>query len=337
MSKIFQKIIITLCLACEFFIAGSALAVDIPFQPEDAGTVEVTLHETDTNDNSAEDSRESPVDQAGVIQLRTIMLNAYYLLKYAIIAVAVGFITLSGIRLITAGKNIEEEISQAKLNLKWVSYGLFTFLILDVFVSTFFGQGELSGLIFSDTSNDAVLYQTATGFTRELFHFLNFILSFASLIGVLIIIISAITITGAFGNENTISKQKKISMVVILGLVIIALAKTVVGRVIFGIAGYDEAGDIVTTGGEIVAREDIGFLVNAQAGTNEIIGIANYILGFIGVAALVMFVYGGLRMIMAQGDSGAIDKAKEIMTSAIIGIIIAICSFTLVATFINPY
>lgn len=338
MLKFFQKIILGLTLACALFGASGVLAVEIPFDPEDAGTVEVTVQDSE-NTVGAEDSRESPVDQAGVIQLRAIMLNAYFFLKYSLIVVAVGYLSLNGIYLVTAGKNIEEKVTKAKANIKWIIYGLFGFLMIDTFVGAFFGQGDVAGMIFHDTTNDSVLYQTATKFTYELFSLTDFLLSFASLLGVLIIIISALTIVGAFGNENIISSQKKISMVVVGGLVIIALAKTVVGRVLFGIAGYDETGHIITDitkGGEVVSPKNVGFLVDAQAGTDEIIGIANYILGFVGILALVMFVYGGLRLVMAQGDSGAIDKAKSIMTSAIIGVVIAICSYTLVATFINP-
>lgn len=336
MKNLFQKIIVTACLAFALFGTSSALAVEVPFSPDEAGTVEVDLHQIDENDNTAEDFRESPEDQAGVIQIRAILLNVYYFLKYGIIALAVVFLSVTGIRLVTAGHSVDEEVSQGKENIKWVAYGLITFLMIDVFINTFFGQGSQSGTIFHDTTDSQVLYETASYLTREIFHLLDFILSFASLVGVLVIILSAITIVGSFGNESTISKQRKISMIVVGGLAIIALAKTVVGRVIFGIAGYDEIGDIVTTNGSIISREEVGFLVNAEAGTDEIIGIANYALGFVGLLALIMFVYGAARMVAARGDEGEIGKAKGVMVSAVIGVVIAVCSYTIVATFINP-
>ncbi len=341
MKNLLKKIVVALSLVF-LFSGAQALAIEIPFTPEDAGTVQIDVHDGDSAGFDDEFSQDgTQVNKAGVMQIRSALLNVYHFLRYVIVAVAIFTLSASGIYLVSAGKNIEEETSKAKLNIKWVVYGLVIFLMLDVFVGTFFGHGDKAGTIFNDLSNNAILYETGAYFSQEAFHLLDFLTSFISLVGVLIIIISAITIVGSFGNEGVISNQKKVSMVVVGGLIIIALAKTIVSRVLFGVtgAGYNTAGQIVITtnrGDTILPSDGVGFLVDAQAGTNEIIGIANYILGFVGILALVMFVYGGLRMVLARGDDGEVSKAKSIMISAVTGVVISICSFTLVATFINP-
>lgn len=61
----------------------------------------------------------------------------------------------------------------------------------------------------------------------------------------------------------------------------------------------------------------------------------NYLLGVIGILAVAMIVYGGFRWITAAGNPGRIQAAKEIITSAIIGLVLALTSVLLLRT-INP-
>jgi len=109
-------------------------------------------------------------------------------------------------------------------------------------------------------------------------------------------------------------------MVSMFGLVAMALSSTIINKVIFG---------------EEVISEN-GYVLSVQNGVNEILGIANYILGFISFFAVGFLVSGGLRMIMARGNDDEIGKAKAIMINAIAGIFIAIFSYAIVATFIAP-
>lgn len=81
------------------------------------------------------------------------------------------------------------------------------------------------------------------------------------------------------------------------------------------------------------------------AGTSvEINGstIANYIRGIfiifiwsVGVLAVVMVIYGGIKWVAAAGNPGLIGDAKDVITNAIIGLVIALTSF-LVLRLINP-
>jgi hypothetical protein len=54
--------------------------------------------------------------------------------------------------------------------------------------------------------------------------------------------------------------------------------------------------------------------------------IANLILGITGSLALLMFVYGGFKMITAAGESGKVDEGKTVLKNAIIGIVIIMTS-----------
>ena len=57
--------------------------------------------------------------------------------------------------------------------------------------------------------------------------------------------------------------------------------------------------------------------------------IIQYLLGLSGVIALVMFIYGGLSWMLAQGNQEKITKAKNTVVWAIIGLILIFSSYTI--------
>ncbi len=52
-------------------------------------------------------------------------------------------------------------------------------------------------------------------------------------------------------------------------------------------------------------------------------------LQLVGVAFLVLMVYGGFRWMTARGDAGQIDTAKETIIAAIIGLIVVVSAYAL--------
>ena len=60
------------------------------------------------------------------------------------------------------------------------------------------------------------------------------------------------------------------------------------------------------------------------------VNVANWILGIVGSLALLFFIYGGLWMIISSGKSEEIQKAKTILTNAIIGLIIVFMSWVII-------
>lgn len=71
-----------------------------------------------------------------------------------------------------------------------------------------------------------------------------------------------------------------------------------------------------------------------RCGFNDIVqtfvNFAKMILGFVGTAVLVYFVYGGFVWLTAAGDSTKISKGKEIIVNTVIGLIIVFGAYTIV-------
>ena len=69
----------------------------------------------------------------------------------------------------------------------------------------------------------------------------------------------------------------------------------------------------------------------------RVIGI---ILSFIGVIFLGLMIYGGLMWMMAEGNEQKVGKAKDLITNAIIGLIIVFTAYAITAflgqKFIQP-
>lgn len=64
--------------------------------------------------------------------------------------------------------------------------------------------------------------------------------------------------------------------------------------------------------------------------------IIRVVLGFLGIIALVLILYAGWLYMTSGGDSAKVDKAKKILSNALIGLIIILSAFA-IATFIINY
>ncbi len=65
--------------------------------------------------------------------------------------------------------------------------------------------------------------------------------------------------------------------------------------------------------------------------------ISNTLIFLVGAIAVIMLIIGGLRYVTSNGEAASIKGAKDTITYAIIGIIVAILSFALVSFVIGRF
>lgn len=65
------------------------------------------------------------------------------------------------------------------------------------------------------------------------------------------------------------------------------------------------------------------------------VNISKWILAISGSATLLMFVYGGLKMLLSEGSSDKVTEAKSIITGAVIGLFIIFASYTIIGFALN--
>lgn len=92
-----------------------------------------------------------------------------------------------------------------------------------------------------------------------------------------------------------------------------------------------------------VALAQVGNIVPSQISpTNNIITVVQAIVRFIlivaFVLAFVMLLVGGIRWIMAGGDEKSVEKARNTITAALIGLVVVLIAYAIiriVETFFN--
>jgi hypothetical protein len=62
-----------------------------------------------------------------------------------------------------------------------------------------------------------------------------------------------------------------------------------------------------------------------------IIKVLKFIIGIIGTLAVVVIVIAGFKMVMSQGNTEAIEGAKKSITWAVIGLVVTLLAYTIVA------
>lgn len=89
--------------------------------------------------------------------------------------------------------------------------------------------------------------------------------------------------------------------------------------------------DITTDQPGIIAQ-----LSGGQTGLRGIVlTIINFFLGFLGLLAVIMVIYGGFLYVSSAGNEENVNKAKKILLYAVLGIVIIIVSFALVNTLLG--
>ncbi|MFA5820547.1 MAG: hypothetical protein WC873_00290 [Candidatus Gracilibacteria bacterium] len=61
-----------------------------------------------------------------------------------------------------------------------------------------------------------------------------------------------------------------------------------------------------------------------------VLTMVNYFLGFLGLIAVLMVIFGGVTYVTAAGKDDAVEKGKKIIMYALVGLVIVLLSFVVV-------
>jgi len=205
--------------------------------------------------------------------------------------------------------------------MKSVKINLFVFFAVAI---SFFGQtgfcqnSDTSTSVGSTNSTASVVitnpveYDTVEEFLSRVLTRARQIIVVLSLV---FILIGAIMYITSAGSPGMVEQAKK------------AITSSLIGLAI-GIAAPSFLKEIGTIlGWQRVNNSDvIGALTLSAIAMN----VLNFLLGILGVLAMVMLVIGGIMYLTSAGDEDRIDKGKKIFTYSIIGIIVAMSSLVVV-------
>jgi hypothetical protein len=72
---------------------------------------------------------------------------------------------------------------------------------------------------------------------------------------------------------------------------------------------------------------EAGVLNNLETFISQMLGLLTIIASF---GFIAYFIYGALKWVMAGGDSGKVQKARDQMTQAAVGLIVVVASYSLI-------
>ncbi|MSR86720.1 hypothetical protein EXS70_00935 [Candidatus Peribacteria bacterium] len=122
------------------------------------------------------------------------------------------------------------------------------------------------------------------------------------------IVIQAIRLISSQGQEEQVTKARSRLIAGFIGTGIIMLANAIAVAVMPGFG-------------------------SSRAIAVEIVGISNYLLMILGFLALLAIIVGGVMLIVSV-DEGLKDKAKNVIKTAIVALILVLVSYSLVTAFI---
>lgn len=123
----------------------------------------------------------------------------------------------------------------------------------------------------------------------------------------------------------------------IAGAVVLALAPVAALADTGSPAGSQTAGGL----GEAAAKaQQAGGIAYGQAATSQSLeqivgGIVQNVLALMGVLFLVLAVYGGYTWMMARGNEKEVEKAKDTLKAAVIGVGIVLGAYAITSFVIN--
>ncbi|MDH5597451.1 MAG: pilin [Candidatus Peregrinibacteria bacterium] len=222
-------------------------------------------------------------------------------------ALAVIWIVVAGIRLIFA-QGDENTITEQKSALTYGGVGLVAILLVDRMIDVIYG---VPGEIRTELAPDQ-------GFSDEVYGLITFIKALIGTIAILFIVISGVKTLFATGEEDKITQQRKSIIWIGVGLIMIAIDQILVEN--FFIIPVENSDQIRSS--------------NVTQIINTIASVFQFLLGFVGLIAFAALVYGAASMIMNYGNDEMVERAKKIIRNAIIGILVILSAYTIVATLV---
>lgn len=156
----------------------------------------------------------------------------------------------------------------------------------------------------------------------------QWLLGLVAILALIGVVMSGIRMVLAIGNEQGIATAKKILMWSVAGLVVSALALTIISIVATELLGVSQAPPLGITsvyaqGGNVIGLDKAQQTGLEEFGQLEIAGnILNFITSLAAIIALLVFIIGAVMYIISLGDESKAAFAKRIMLYAIVGLLL---------------
>ncbi len=246
--------------------------------------------------------------EEGEKMLRNIVNNLWKFIQKFLVPILIIWIAYAGLELFLS-RGSEDTYKEKKKQIMAIGIGFSLILLIPNLIDfAFFGQ---EGDIFN---NDRV-EEYAKNAVSEIHGIFKFLSTLTVAIGTLLLVLSAFKLILSGESEDELGKVKKRIIYTTAGMIVIISIEKIVGYL-----SKDDKISIPNNSGLIE------FLVNT----------ANFILGFLGLFAIVALIWAGIKMITTFGDDAATEEAKKTVKGAVIGLVLAFSAFVIIQYLVAP-
>ncbi len=255
--------------------------------------------------------------KTGLETLKILAINALFYFKVIVAAIAILYITIMGYRLVTKSGE-EDAVTKAKSGIIYAVVAL-VLISMSQEIAKLFDMEKRTLL----ESPQEILNRVHL-FDKQVEIVITFIKYIIGSFAILMIIRSAIQLIVGGGEEEEAKKHKQNILYSAGGLVLIYIGDIFINKVFYKIDKSVYTGLTGATPG-----------VDPEEGVRQLVGITNFIVSFVGPVAVLMFIVAAIMYATAGGEEERIEKAKRILLSAVIGILIIYGAFAIISTVIS--
>lgn len=255
-----------------------------------------------------------PPQKEGQLIIVDLVMGALSYVKVLVGVIGIAMLIFLGYQLVTSSGD-DDSVGKVK---KGFIYTLVSFVIIsmsqDLAKIFDMSQGTLLG------SPQEILNRVHL-FDKQVEIFMTFIKYVIGTYAVIMMIKSGITMVVAGGDEETVKKSRNGLMYSIAGLLFLYVGDIFINKVFYNVDKQVYSG---VTG--------VHPMISVKTGIEQLTGIINFLMYFIGPAALVMLIVAAIMYLSSGGEEETTKKAKNILTATIIGVIIIYGAFAIVST-----
>jgi hypothetical protein len=249
--------------------------------------------------------------------LKDLVLGGLSYAKVIIGVIGILYITILGYQLIQAMGN-EEDITKAKRGL---IYTLIAFVLISM--------SEDIGKIFDMEKSTLLqspqeIIKRVHLFDRQIEIFMTFVKYVIGAFAAIMMVQAGVKLITAGGDEEQVTKHKKNVMYSAGGLIIIYVGDIFINKVFYKIDKTTYTG---ITG--------VHPAINAKEGVDQLAGITNFIISFVGPIAILMLIAGAIMYATAGGEEETMNKAKKLIIATLVGIVIIYGAFAVISSVIS--
>lgn len=241
-------------------------------------------------------------------------------LSYAKVIVAVIgiiFISIMGYKMVVMGDN-EEEVGKAR-----------TAIVYIIIAFGIISMSQDIGRIFDMRSTTLLgspqeILKRFNLFDRQVEIAITFIKYLIGSFAVIMVIRSAAKLITAGGNEEETTKHKKGLLYSAGGLALIYVGEIFIEKVFYKVNKNVYSG-----------IDGVHPQIDAKEGVEQLVGITNFIVSFVGPVAVLMLIVGAIMYATAAGEDEKLEQAKRLLLTTFIGIVIMYGAFALVSSVVS--